>query len=104
MCPRGIGSPALSLSLPKNRILAKELPASDSITANSINADAIYAEFKDLGAEFGPAFRCLREIERGQGFARAWIELPEDLEQTAGQHAAPSTDRCWPSAVFTGGR
>ena len=67
--------------------LAKEPPALASISVNSITADAVYAEFKALGAEFGPAFRCLRKIERGKGFARAWIELPEDLEQTAAQYA-----------------
>ena len=67
--------------------LAKEPPALASISVNSITADAVYAEFKALGAEFGPAFRCLHKIERGKGFARAWIELPEDLAQTAAQYA-----------------
>jgi acyl transferase domain-containing protein/NADPH:quinone reductase-like Zn-dependent oxidoreductase len=69
----------------KESILAKE-PALDAVSANSIAPDELYAEFKDLGAEFGPTFRCLRKIERGQGFARAWIELPKDLEPT-GAHA-----------------
>lgn len=50
---------------------------------SKISADALYAKFKDLGAEFGPAFRCLREIERGDGFARARIELPEVVERAA---------------------
>jgi NADPH:quinone reductase-like Zn-dependent oxidoreductase/nucleoside-diphosphate-sugar epimerase len=68
-------------------ILAKEPAPSDASAALSIAPDALYAEFKDLGAEFGLAFRCLRKIERGQGFARAWIELPDDLEPTAAQHA-----------------
>ena len=73
---------------PKNGILAKELAASDFITAKSLERRCTSTpNSSDLGAEFGPAFRCLREIERGEGFARAWIELPEDLEQTAGQHA-----------------
>ena len=67
--------------------LAKRPAMSDSITANSVTSEAVYAEFEDLGAEFGSAFRCLRKIERGKSFARAWLELPEDLEQIATQHA-----------------
>ena len=49
--------------------------------------DAVYAQFRDLGADFGPAFRCLHEIEQGKGFARAKIELPKELEETAIHHA-----------------
>lgn len=52
-----------------------------------IASDAAYARFKELGADFGPAFRRLCEIEQGDGFARARIELPEEFEGSAAYHA-----------------
>ena len=99
MYPDGIGSPTLWLKPPRIDV-TKEPATSGARTANSVAPDALYAEFKDLGVEFGPAFRCLHKIERGEGFARAWIMLPENLEQTDGSgRAAPGTDRCRPSVV-----
>ena len=72
---------------PEELIVTKEPATSGALTENPVAADALYAEFKDLGVEFGSAFRCLDKIERGEGFARAWIMLPENLEQTTAQHA-----------------
>ena len=42
--------------------------------------DAVYYEFGELGAKFGTSFRCLQNIERADGFARASIELPLGVE------------------------
>jgi acyl transferase domain-containing protein/NADPH:quinone reductase-like Zn-dependent oxidoreductase len=45
-----------------------------------VPTDLVYAQFSELGAQFGTSFRCLRHIERADGFARASIELPQGVE------------------------
>lgn len=50
--------------------------------SEQIDSDAIYDAYRRLGADFGPTFRCLRNIERGTGYARSSIEIPPVLEQT----------------------
>ena len=45
-----------------------------------VSSDAVYKGYKNFGAEFGSSFRCLRDIERGNCFARALIEIPESVE------------------------
>ena len=77
---------AVAISAPASTRLQQ--PPPNSMAVESIaGADDFYAQFRELGADFGPAFRCLRQIEQCNGFARAWIELPEDLERTAVRHA-----------------
>ena len=53
------------------------LPArlSDPATTVAAPIDFVYTQYAELGAQFGPALRCLRQIERADGFARASIEL-----------------------------
>ena len=50
-------------------------PPPDPATTATAPFDAVGAEFAERGAEFGPSFRCLRQAERADGFARAMIEL-----------------------------
>lgn len=50
----------------------------------AVAPDDIYARFAELGVAFGPSFRCLREVFRGEKAARAWVELPESTEVHAG--------------------
>ena len=58
---------------------APQCPASG---CESVSADSVYERYKSLGAEFGETFRCLHNIERGQGFAWASCEIPHTLEGT----------------------
>ena len=58
---------------------APQCPASG---CQSVSADLVYERYKSLGAEFGETFRCLHNIERGQGFAWASCEIPHTLEGT----------------------
>jgi acyl transferase domain-containing protein/NADPH:quinone reductase-like Zn-dependent oxidoreductase/acyl carrier protein len=44
--------------------------------AEAVAADAVYDRFAALGVAFGPAFRPLREVRRGDGAAEAWLDLP----------------------------
>ena len=53
--------------------VASRLP--EPATAATVPIDSIYAQFSELGAQFGASFRCLRQVERADGFARASIEL-----------------------------
>ena len=52
-----------------------------------VSAETLYDEFDRLGAQFGPAYRCLRDIERGSGYAQAWIDLPLSLGRGDSRHA-----------------
>ncbi len=47
---------------------------------------AVYERFAELGVGFGPTFRCLREIRRGEGTAEARIDMPQGLEAGYGLH------------------
>ncbi|MGE3806112.1 MAG: SDR family NAD(P)-dependent oxidoreductase, partial [Gemmataceae bacterium] len=40
--------------------------------------ESLYAGFAELGLEYGPSFRGVQELRRGQGEAVARIKLPED--------------------------
>ncbi len=51
-----------------------------------VEPDAVYAQMRALGVEFGPFFRCLRDVRRGPGVVEARVELPEGLEE-ANLHA-----------------
>jgi acyl transferase domain-containing protein/NAD(P)-dependent dehydrogenase (short-subunit alcohol dehydrogenase family)/acyl carrier protein len=51
-----------------------------------VAAEAICARFAELGVAFGPAFRCLRDVARGERVATAWVELPELLVSEAEKH------------------
>lgn len=42
-----------------------------------VDADAFYARLAELGVAFGPAFRSLREIRRGEGTAEAIIRVDD---------------------------
>ena len=53
--------------------LASRLP--EPAAAATVPIDPIYAQFSELGAQFGASFRCLRQVERADGFARASIEF-----------------------------
>ncbi len=59
----------------------------DEGAAEAIAPATVYARFAALGAEFGPAFRSLREIRRGEGVAEGWIELPEGSNADVSGHA-----------------
>ncbi len=63
---------------------APQLP---DIDCDPVSSDAVYERYKSLGAEFGPTFRCLRDIERQKGFARALVKIPDNLEHTIYSHA-----------------
>lgn len=54
--------------------------AEDPSAMEVVSTDEVYAQFAQLGAAFGNSFRCLRNIERAEGFARASVELPQDVE------------------------
>jgi acyl transferase domain-containing protein/NADPH:quinone reductase-like Zn-dependent oxidoreductase len=60
-------------------VAALPLCPEDSATT-VVATEGVYAQFSELGAQFGPSFRCLRHIERADGFARASIELPPGVE------------------------
>ena len=67
------------------------LPARPSDPATTVAApiDSVYTQYAELGAQFGPALRCLRQIERADGFARASIELSgSDPIDPYGMHPA----------------
>lgn len=53
----------------------------------SVRTESLYDEYKNRGAEFGPTFRCLNDIERGDNVARASVKIPELLEHTTINHA-----------------
>jgi len=55
--------------------------------SEQIDSDAVYDTYRRLGADFGPTFRCLRDIERGTGYARCSIEIPPILEETVSAFA-----------------
>jgi acyl transferase domain-containing protein/NADPH:quinone reductase-like Zn-dependent oxidoreductase len=61
-------------------VTATTICPEDPIAVTTLSNDAVYGQFAELGAEFGSSFRCLRNIERADGFARASIELPQDVE------------------------
>jgi NADPH:quinone reductase-like Zn-dependent oxidoreductase/acyl carrier protein len=44
---------------------------------------AIYSRFADLGVGFGPAFRLLTDVRRGDDYAEAWVTVPPGLEADA---------------------
>ena len=52
----------------------------------AVDADAVYAAFAALGVDFGPRFRVLSGITRGQGIAQAWVELPAECTSESAQH------------------
>ena len=74
---------ASAMAEPAGELISLQEPAA----SESISPDTVYAEFKELGADLGPAFQCLHEVERDNGFACAWIQLPPNLEQSALQHS-----------------
>jgi acyl transferase domain-containing protein/acyl carrier protein len=47
----------------------------------SVDADRFYDRFEALGVAFGPAFRTVRQLEQGPGWARGWLQLPPELER-----------------------
>jgi acyl transferase domain-containing protein/NADPH:quinone reductase-like Zn-dependent oxidoreductase len=53
------------------------LRPADPAAVEIVPIDSAYREFSELGARFGPSFRCLRQIERADGFARGSIELSD---------------------------
>jgi acyl transferase domain-containing protein/NADPH:quinone reductase-like Zn-dependent oxidoreductase len=59
----------------------------DSTALEAIDLEAVYARFLSLGVDFGPSFRCLRDVRRGEGVAEGWIDLPAELESDAPLHA-----------------
>lgn len=47
--------------------------------AVALPEEQFYSRFAALGVAFGPAFQTLSAIERADGHATAWIELPQSL-------------------------
>jgi acyl transferase domain-containing protein/NADPH:quinone reductase-like Zn-dependent oxidoreductase len=62
---------------------APELRAQHATRTDPIDTDLVYAKFKELGVDFGPAFRCLNEIEIGAGVAQARVEQPNRFGEIA---------------------
>ncbi len=61
---------------------APALPAD----VGALDAERAYARFAELGADFGPAFRCISAVRRADGVATAELELPAFLQSTAAAH------------------
>jgi acyl transferase domain-containing protein/NADPH:quinone reductase-like Zn-dependent oxidoreductase len=59
-------------------------------------ADAFYGRLEDLGVDYGPEFRCIREIRRRDGEALGRIRLPADsVGDAAGYELHPALlDAC----------
>ncbi len=55
----------------------EETPARDDA---AVDGAAIYAAFRDLGVEFGPAFRTIERLSPREGGASAWLCLPAEAE------------------------
>ena len=55
-------------------------PAEPGSAAEPVEAGAVYARLAALGVAFGPAFRCLSGIRRGEGVAEAGIALPAGVD------------------------
>jgi acyl transferase domain-containing protein/NADPH:quinone reductase-like Zn-dependent oxidoreductase len=51
-----------------------------------IDPEAVYETYRRLGADFGPTFRCLRKIERANGYARSSIETAPALGETVSEY------------------
>ncbi len=47
-------------------------------TSDAVDVDALYEKAGEIGYGFGPLFRGVQSIERGDGALRATVELPED--------------------------
>jgi hypothetical protein len=47
---------------------------------DGVDVDAVYRRFAALVVEFGPSFRCLRDIRRGEGYVEGWVDLPNDID------------------------
>lgn len=70
--------------------------ASDSLDAvrsrcsQTLDPEAVYRRFEAWGADYGPAFRGVRELWRGEGEALGWVsEIPQELESPLhGMHPA----------------
>ena len=72
------------------RALAQDngVPAgwADSVAPTAtVAAERVHARFRELGVTFGPNFRCFGPIERGDGLAQAWVELPAGIGQPLAQ-------------------
>ena len=53
---------------------------------DSAEGQGLYQQFEALGVSFGPTFRCLADIKRGEGSVEAWIDLPAELLSEATRH------------------
>jgi acyl transferase domain-containing protein len=53
----------------------------------AVDASAVYARFAELGVDFGPRFRCLRDVRRGPGIAEGSIDTPAELREDESLHA-----------------
>lgn len=59
----------------------------DAGVTEPVDLDAVQARFAALGVEFGPTFRCLRDVRRREGFASGNVQLPNLLDADAVAHA-----------------
>ncbi|SHN35299.1 type I polyketide synthase [Rhizobacter sp. OV335] len=58
-------------------------PLQTAGASTAVSSAEIYAGFDALGVAFGPAFRSLHAVQRGDGWARASLALPAELESQA---------------------
>jgi acyl transferase domain-containing protein/NADPH:quinone reductase-like Zn-dependent oxidoreductase/acyl carrier protein len=58
-------------------------PLQTASASTALSSAEIYAGFDALGVAFGPAFRSLHAVQRGEGWARASLALPAELEAQA---------------------
>jgi NADPH:quinone reductase-like Zn-dependent oxidoreductase/nucleoside-diphosphate-sugar epimerase len=79
-------------------------PAAPGEASEAVSAEALYARLDALGVAFGPAFRCLTEIRRGDRLAEGRLDVTgEALAAGAGHALHPvlldgALQLCWLAA------
>lgn len=63
---------------------APNLDALRSTAGEAVDIDELYRMFRDAGLDYGPAFRVVRKLERGEGFAVGRLELAAEELPHAG--------------------
>jgi len=94
------GEPWLSHMQGAIRLLPPDRPAAGGFDAKriqrrcgqSVKASAYYGALQSLGLGYGPAFRCIESLWRGDGEALARIRLPDSL--------TPEGNGPWPHPVL----
>lgn len=70
---------------------APSLAALRSDAGEVVDVEELYRMFRDAGLDYGPAFRAVRELQRGEGFAVGRLELAaEELPQIGAYRLHPA--------------